>query len=143
MDTARRRAISGGALLVFGGGLALYQTTSLVLGSVADSRQLQLAIRVPPVDLGDLSEPVISNVNLVLGTLARPAAPPASASAAPHRDAVRPAPVPKASPVATKPVVAPTVEPVAAPTSQRTTKPLPPGVRPLPSGTRVVDSAGD
>jgi hypothetical protein len=135
MDTARRRAISGSALLVFGGGLALYQMTSLVLGPVGDSRQLQLAISVPPVDLGDLSEPVVSNVNLVLGTLARPAAPPASTSPAPHRDAAKPALVTKASPVA--PIS------LASPTPRPTTILPPPGVKPLPSGTSVVDNAGD
>jgi hypothetical protein len=142
MDTARRRAISGGALLVFGGGLALYQMTSLVLGPDGDSRQLRLAISAPSVDLIDLSEPVISNVNLVLGTLARPAAPPASPSAASHRDGVRAPLVSKASPPAAAPIVAPTAEPVA-PTSRPATKPLPPGVKPLPSGIRIVSIPGD
>lgn len=68
MAAARRRAISGGALIVFGGGLALYQMTSLVLGPAAESRQLWLSVSAPSVGMDDLSEPVLANVDMVLGT---------------------------------------------------------------------------
>jgi hypothetical protein len=67
---ASRRALSAGTLLVFGGGLALYQMTSLVLAP-AGSRELHLSLTIPAVE-DELSEPKSSSVNLSLGTLVAP-----------------------------------------------------------------------
>jgi hypothetical protein len=71
---ASGRELSAGAVLVFCGGLALYQMTSLVLGPV-NSRQLNLSLTIPAVDVQDLSEPLASNIRVVVGTPATPAAP--------------------------------------------------------------------
>lgn len=68
---ASRRALSAGTLLVFGGGLVLYQMTSLVLGP-AGSRQFHLSLSIPTVDQDELSEPITSSVNVALGTLVGP-----------------------------------------------------------------------
>jgi hypothetical protein len=84
---ASGRIVSAGATLVFGAGLALYQLTSLVLGPVS-SRQLDLSLTIPAVEAQELSEPMIGNVKIVVGTLATPAAP---ASRPSHP---RPLPVP-------------------------------------------------
>jgi hypothetical protein len=102
---ASRKALSAGTMLVFGGGLALYQMTSLVLGP-AGSRELHLSLTIPAVE-EELSEPKSPSAKLSLGTLvareparsvsvrsivAAPAAPVA------HRHAVpTPAPVPVGS----------------------------------------------
>ena len=67
---ASRRALSAGTLLVFGGGLALYQITSLVLGPVG-SRDFHLSLATPAVE-DELSEPKTSDLNLALGTLVAP-----------------------------------------------------------------------
>jgi hypothetical protein len=96
---ASRRALSAGTLLVFGGGLALYQMTSLWLGP-AGSREFHLSLTMPAVE-EELSEPRTSDLNLALGTLvaSRPAASAsvrstgASGAAGAHRQAA-PAPVP-------------------------------------------------
>ncbi len=109
---ASRRALSAGTLLVFGGGLALYQMTSLVLGP-AGSRELHLSLTIPAVE-EELFEPATSNLNLGLGTLVGPG-PAASVSLrstardrssgvpALHR-ALAPVPVPVGSqPPATRP----------------------------------------
>ena len=69
---AGRRALSAGTLLVFGGGLVLYQVTSLMLGPAA-SREFHLSLMIPTVDQDELSEPMTSSVNLVIGTLVGPA----------------------------------------------------------------------
>jgi hypothetical protein len=71
---ASGRIVSAGATLVFGAGLALYQLTSLVLGPVG-SRQLDLSLIIPAIELQDLSDPNASTARLVVGTRATPAAP--------------------------------------------------------------------
>src|ERR1700681_4121475 len=76
---AERRALSTGTLLIVGGGLALYQMTSLVLGP-AGSRQLHLSLSLPAVEPDERSESWSAGTNLSLGTLA-PLAPRVSAQA--------------------------------------------------------------
>jgi hypothetical protein len=103
------RIVPGGATLVFGAGLALYQLTSLVLGPVG-SRQLDLSLSIPAVELQDLSDPNASTLKLVVGTRATPAAPgfhairaAASARAASvptSKASSHPLPLPVPSPVA-------------------------------------------
>jgi hypothetical protein len=130
---ARGRALSTGTMLVFGGGLALYQMTSLVLGPVG-SRQLQLSLTIPAVQVQDLSEPLTSSINVVLGTRAVPAAAVSgltrvSAShRAPSQSAVS---RPKATPAAPL-----SVAPVAPPATQ-------PSSHPLPSVVTDADSQPD
>jgi outer membrane biosynthesis protein TonB len=137
MAIERRWAASGGALLVFAGGLALYQLTSLVLGPAEEVRELPLAITAPSVDLPDLSQPVIDNVTLVPGTGAQPLAP-APTVAAPTPKAAVKASIPSRSSVTPKtPVSAPVATLPPRPVS--TPKPEPahgpqPSVKPLPSG---------
>jgi hypothetical protein len=70
---ASGRVLSAGATVVFGAGLALYQLTSLVLGP-AGSRQLDLSLTIPAVEVQDLSEPMVSNIKIVVGIRATPAA---------------------------------------------------------------------
>lgn len=100
---AGRGALSAGTLLVFGGGLALYQMTSLVLGP-AGSREFHLSLTIPVVE-DELPERKTSDFSLALGTLVAPdpagpaSAPVADRSFVPagaHRQRV-PAPVPVAS----------------------------------------------
>jgi hypothetical protein len=102
---ARGRIVSAGATLVVGAGLALYQLTSLVLGPVS-SRQLDLSLTIPAVELQDLSDPNASTVKLVVGTRATPAAPASHAirAAASTRAASAPTPKPSSRPL---PTVAP------------------------------------
>lgn len=122
---ARGRALSTGAMLVFGGGLALYQMTSLVLGPVG-SRQLHLSLTIPAVQVQDLSEPLTSSVNVVLGTHAAP--PPAasgltrvpSSHRAPSHSAASRPKVTAAAPVS--------VSTAAPPITQPLSHPLPPVV---------------
>jgi len=109
------RIVSLGALLVCGAGVALYQLTSLVLGP-AGSRQLDLSLTIPAVEVQDLSEPMASNLNVVVGTRATPAAPavratrvassPRGASATPPKASGHPAltvvPSPPSHPAGTK-----------------------------------------
>jgi hypothetical protein len=66
---ASGRIVSAGAAFVIGAGLALYQLTSLVLAPVS-SRQLDLSLTIPAVEAQDLSERMIGNVKIVVGTLA-------------------------------------------------------------------------
>lgn len=105
---AAHRGLSAGALLAVGGGLALYQMTSLVLGP-AGSRELHLSLTIPAADLDEPSLPQTSSANLVLGTLAAPrSAPPVT----PHRASGRPAPQPAATPGPTPPATIPPAAPV-------------------------------
>lgn len=122
------RSVSMGALLALGSGLALYQLTSLVLGP-AGSRSLPLSLSLPVTEVEDLSDPVTSNVNLILGSL-MPAAPLAAASAGNpdvasinRRGSVRVSTPGNA--LAPAPIVAP-AHPSATPT------PLPTGLKPVP-----------
>jgi hypothetical protein len=67
---ASRRALSVGTVLVFAGGLALYQMTSLVLGP-AGSRELHLSLTIPAVE-DERSEPKTSGAHFAIGTLVSP-----------------------------------------------------------------------
>jgi hypothetical protein len=68
---AGRGVLSAGAVLILGAGLALYQLTSLVLGP-AGSRQLDLSLTIPTIEVADPSEPVGSSIVLMVGTRATP-----------------------------------------------------------------------
>jgi hypothetical protein len=102
---ANGRIVSAGATLVFGAGLALYQLTSLVLGPVG-SRQLDLSLSIPGIEVQDLSDSNASTVKLVVGTRATPVAPVSRATrvAASARAASAPTPKPSSRPL---PTVAP------------------------------------
>jgi hypothetical protein len=116
---AGHRVISVGTVLVVGGGLALYQMTSLVLGP-SGSRQLHLSLAVPAVDTQERTESWSPSGMLTLGTLVAPA--PATRVwarlAVPHRASgtlvgyVTPTPVATPAPAATPvPVASPAPEP--------------------------------
>jgi hypothetical protein len=106
------RALPAATTLIFGGGLAVYQMTSLVLGPPA-TRQLQLSLTIPALARNDRTQPVASNVMLVLGSSAMVGTPspgvgiatPRRRIAATHASAVAPSPPASlavtASPVAT------------------------------------------
>lgn len=140
---ATRKALSSGTLLAVGGGLALYQMTSLVLGP-AGSRELHISLTLPAVSLNEPSVPMSSGVTLMLGTLAGPSASSVSAPrTAPHRAAGRtvvhlaaavvPAPLTKTAPASPVTPVAPPaptthpseqpVTPIAVPTDPRPVAP--------------------
>ena len=110
---ASRRALSAGTLLVFVGGLALYQMTSLVLGPVG-SREVHFSLTIPADEVEDLSEPFTSTANVVLGTRATQAAAAVGAMTVftPHRP--KAASRPQAAPAAPTPV-APTPPPTKRP----------------------------
>jgi hypothetical protein len=133
------RTLSGATALVFGGGLALYQLTSLVLGPPA-ARQLHLSLNIPLLEPTDRAETVAPNVTVVLGTAApvvgRPS--PAGRSATPrHGVAVTAATVVPPS-VPTIPVLTVTPVPSAAP--RPTDGPRPHGApTPQPPGDDVAD----
>jgi hypothetical protein len=117
---ATRRVLSGGALLAFGGGLALYQLTSLVLGP-AGSRTFDLSLTIPAVDVDEASLPPTLRVNPVLGILA----PMSAAAATLHRASARSAVQRTAAPAPAAPTIAP-----AVPVTPVVAKPLithPPG----------------
>ena len=69
---ASGRMLSAGAILVVAVGLALYQLTALVLGPVS-TRQLDLSLTIPAVEVQDLSEPMAPSISIVVGTRATPA----------------------------------------------------------------------
>lgn len=115
--------------MVLGGGLALYQLTSLVLGPAAEIRQLPLAISAPSIDLADTSQPVIGNVRVVLGTMAQAVAPAAPVAVAPRKSLPKIA-VPQTASQAPKTPVqiaepTPAPRPVATPTPQPSQRPEP------------------
>jgi hypothetical protein len=114
---ASGRILSAGVMVVAGAGLALYQLTSLVLGPVS-SRQLDLSLTIPAVEGQDLSEPMGSNINVVVGTRVTPAAPVLRATRVVVSPRAASAPTPKASNHS-----APTVVPT--PTSHPAHKKLP------------------
>jgi hypothetical protein len=93
---ANGRIASAGAAVVLGAGLALYQLTSLVLGPVG-SRQLDLSLIIPAIELQDLSDPTASTVKLVVGMRATPAASAARATWVPAPPRAVSAPTPQAS----------------------------------------------
>lgn len=82
------RALSAGAMLVLGAGLALFQLTSLVLGP-AGSRQLDFSLTIPAVDAQDVSESPAPAITVVVGSGATAAAHPIQV-ATPSRAAVPP-----------------------------------------------------
>jgi hypothetical protein len=139
---AGHRVISAGTVLVVGGGLALYQMTSLVLGP-GGSHQLHLSLTIPATDTAVRTESWSSSGNLVLGMLATPA-PAARASArssVAHRVASTPAGSVAAAPAA--PVASPV--PVASPRPEpHPSEPPAPIVRggpsPQPGGDKPDDS---
>jgi len=124
---ASGRTVSAGTMVVFAAGFALYQLTSLLLGP-ASSRQLDLSLTIPAVEVQDLWETLSPNVRLVVGTRATAAAPASGAApiAGPSRasstPALRPsshalpAVIPKPQPTAIakpEPAVVPSPEPDA------------------------------
>lgn len=129
--------------MMFGGVFALYQMTSLVLGPAVESRQLPLSISAPAVELDDLSEPVITNVKLVLGALAGPAASPVDALPAPPHAVIKPAAVSTTAPAVVKPIVVPPAPPIVASTAEPATHPVPSRVKPVAPAVPIVDGAGD
>jgi hypothetical protein len=120
---ATHRALSAGALLAVGGGLVLYQLTSLVLGPAA-SRELHLSLTIPAADVDETSLGSAVRANLVLGKLAAPAGAPPAAHRASGRPAARPAAAPRPTPAPTIAKAVP-VTPVesASPTTQPSDKP--------------------
>jgi hypothetical protein len=102
---ANGRIVSAGATLVFGAGLALYQLTSLVLGP-ASSRQIDLSLSIPGIELQDLSDSNASTIKFVIGTRATPFAPVSrtTRAAASARAASEATPTPSSRPL---PTVAP------------------------------------
>jgi len=131
------RTVSVATALVVGGGLALYQMTSLVLGPVG-TRQLQVSLDIPALDRNDGPDPAAGS-SVVLGSLApatRPAPALARHATPVHRIALHPASVPAAQ-VATP---APTLAPVPTPAPRPSVQPRPsvPPSRPAPG-----DDEGD
>jgi hypothetical protein len=119
---AGHRVLSAGTLLIAGGGLALYQMTSLMLGP-AGNRELHFSLSVPAVDQDERSESSTVGNTFSLGTLVgrAPAASVRPASIVTRRASATPAPQRAAAPV---PPVAP-----PAPSTHPSPSPLPPIVR--------------
>jgi hypothetical protein len=113
---ATGRGLSG-ALLAVGGGLALYQLTSLVLGP-AGSRQLQLSLTIPAAEVAEPSLPPASGANLIIGSLATPT------PAAPHRASARPA-APRTAVPTPSPAISPSAPPATPPATHPSGKPKP------------------
>jgi len=67
---ARGQAFSAAMVLILGCGLALYQMTSLMLGT-AGSRQLDLSLSIPTVESRDFAEPLATKAG-VIGSLVTP-----------------------------------------------------------------------
>ncbi|MDQ6884566.1 MAG: hypothetical protein M3077_10095 [Candidatus Dormibacteraeota bacterium] len=126
---ARLRATgaSAGTLLLLGAALASYQLTSLTLGSPA-SRQFNLSLSTPTLELQDAASPFSGNPEAVLGERERGAAvtprlavtAPRATHAAPSRIAAASVPAPAtrhepAGKVPTATVVVPVVVPVLVP----------------------------
>jgi len=111
---ATGRGLSAGALLAFGGGLALYH--SLVLGP-AGSRELHLSLTIPAADVAEPSRPLASGAILVLGNLAAPTRAPTP----PHRSA-RPA-APRAAAPTPSPAISPAAPAATPPAAHPSDKP--------------------
>ena len=93
---ASRRMLSAGAILAVAAGLALYQLTSLVLGPVS-TRQPDLSLTIPAVEVQDLSEPMAPSISIVVGTRATPASSSSGAIRVVASPRAASAPTPKAS----------------------------------------------
>ncbi len=120
----RTTAASAGTLLLVSGAFAMYQMTSLMLGSPT-SRQFTLSLSAPGVDLQEEASPFGSNRDAVLGQLAAISRPRAVAPAAPAGRATRATPAVSVA-HATAPVRAATPAPMATPAPATTSqKPAP------------------
>lgn len=64
---AFRRSTSGGALLALTIGLGLYQLSSLAVGSPSE-RFVPLSMQIPTIDVKPITGPIVSDVNLIIGT---------------------------------------------------------------------------
>ena len=109
---ASRSAFSAAAV-VLGGGLGLYQMTSLVLGP-APSRQVHLSLAMPAIAMSDprVTETLVNHIG-TLATAAVPTAPhQASGRSAAPRSTVSAGPV--AAPVAASPPALPVASPPPA-----------------------------
>ena len=125
----RPRALSAATALAFGGGLALYQMTSLVLGP-AGTRELHLSLSMPMVEASERAEPVAPSADLALGSAAPAVVARAGTVASTrHRAAVTPA-------TTAAPLRAITVSPVPSATPR-------PSARPLPTAPPLPDAPGD
>jgi len=121
---ARGQAFSAATVLILGCGMALYQLTSLMLGT-AGSRQLDLSLSVPTVEPRDFAEPLATKAG-VIGSLVTPLSA-TSGSMAGHRipqpsmahpttTTLTPVPVVALPSVVTGPAAAlPTAHPVGRP----------------------------
>jgi len=121
------RALSAATALVFGGGLALYQMTSLALGPPA-GRQLHLSLSLPALEGNDRVEPAASSTTVVLGVLAsavRVGSTDGRTANPGARNAAHAAAAPMPAAVATASV---TVVPVPAPAPRRSDHGHPPVV---------------
>jgi hypothetical protein len=126
---AGHRVLSAGTVLIVGGGLVLYQMTSLVLGP-AGSRQLHISLTIPGAEPEEGSESWSSGMRFALGTPAGPsrtvAARAASVPLASSATAAHPAALPAAP-------VAPVQVTPQSPTARPSAPPVPPiVVRPVP-----------
>jgi hypothetical protein len=126
-----RWALSAGTLLAVGGGLALYQMTSLVLGP-AGARDLHISLTIPAIDINEFPAPLTSSVTPTLATLAGPSASklsrlPIAARRASGTRAAHRAAAPMVNPVGKTSPVSP-VTPVGseAPATHPAPRPVPP-----------------
>lgn len=130
-------------VFLFGGGLALYQMTALVLGAPTTTRQLDISLNLPSITTDEFAQPFEDSLHLVVGTLAP--APVAAVRATPtvHRSTkparvVAPARVAHQAPVVSAPsITIPTVTTPVPPTPV-----VPPGVLPTPVSPWPVDEDG-
>jgi hypothetical protein len=116
---ATGRGLSAGALLAFGGGLALYQLTSLVLGP-AGTRELQLSLNIPAAEVAEPYLPPASGAALILGTLARPTPAPTPT----HRASAQPA-APRLAAPTPSPAISAEAPGVTPPATHPSGKPKP------------------
>jgi len=138
---ARGQAFSAAMVLILGCGLALYQMTSLMLGT-AGSRQLDLSLSIPTVESRDFAEPLATKAGVIgslvtplsatSGSMARRRIPPPSLV---HPTTTMLTPVP----VVTLPSAV-TVPPAALPTAHPVGRPLPVPTVPQPE---PADLPGD
>ena len=127
----RGRSASMGTLLALGAGLALYQMTSLVLGT-GGSRQLPLSLNIPAMDVEELPQPAASNADPIIGALAAASGPQVGSPAPSHLAATTPQPRTGSSAVV---AAEPTTSPVEVPAAGPGRKPTPhPSPRPTPPG---------
>ena len=129
---ARGQAFSAATVLILGCGLALYQMTSLMLGT-AGSRQLDLSLSIPTVESRDFAEPLATKAG-VIGSLVTPLS--ATSGSMAGRRIPPPSLVHPTTTITPVPVVTPpsavTVPPAALPTAQPAGRPLPVPTVPQP-----------